>query len=141
MKSRLTAAAIGFLALTSSPSSGYSQAVCRIADTTSVRLLSEIARYSDAVSPQDLIVRDSLRLPAVPTSQVTLVTQEAVCKKANAAYQADRSGTGGSGFSGRVYVAKAGDTYAVLDPSFRYGSSLNWTVVIMDSRYRKLSVF
>ncbi len=123
------------------PVPGWSQGVCRAADSTSAELIAEVARYSAATHAGDIAVRDSLRLPAVPANQVVLVTQDPVCKKANVAYQADRAITGGSGFSGRVYVVKIGTTYAVLDPSFSYGRPDNWTVVIMDSRYRTLSVF
>jgi hypothetical protein len=70
-----------------------------------------------------------------------MVTQEAVCKKAKAAYETEFSGQGSS-FSGRLYVVKAGSTYAVLDPDYHYHPSRpRWSIMIMDDRYRKLSLF
>jgi hypothetical protein len=94
-------------------------------------------------NPSDALVRDSLRLGAVSSpSEVVMVTQESVCKKARDAYQADLVGLGGSAFSGRVYVVKSGTTYAVLDPDFHYqGRTDNWIIMVMDARYRKLSLF
>jgi hypothetical protein len=87
-------------------------------------------------------VRDSLRLGAASASSVILVADQTVCKKANAAYQAAVGGPGGSGFSGKVYVVKSGTTYAVLDPDFHVdGRTDNWIIVIMDSRYKVLSLF
>jgi hypothetical protein len=71
-----------------------------------------------------------------------MVTQEAVCKKAKAAYEAGMTQRGGAGFSGRVYVVKSGSTYAVLDPDHhRDGRTNNWIIMIMDSRYQTLSLF
>jgi hypothetical protein len=70
-----------------------------------------------------------------------LVTTESVCKKANATYQSTLGGTGGTSFSGRVYVVKIGTVYAVLDPVFNYGNPHNWVVEIQDSRFRKLSLY
>lgn len=118
------------------------QAVCRSADEVGTRFRGHIARYSSAAIKGDAQVRDSLRLASSSAANVTLVTSESVCKKANATYQAELGGVGGSPFSGKVYVVKAGTTYAVLDPSFHYqGRTNNWIIVIMDSRYKKLSLF
>jgi hypothetical protein len=65
-----------------------------------------------------------------------------VCKKVKAAYEAGLTARGGSGFSGRVYVVKSGSTYAVLDPDHHYqGRTNNWIIMIMDDRYRTLSLF
>jgi hypothetical protein len=70
------------------------------------------------------------------------VTQEAICKKAKAAYETELGGRGGSAFSGSVYVARAGATYAVLDPSYHYQNQTDvWIIMAMDDRYRKLSLF
>jgi hypothetical protein len=123
--------------------SADAQAVCRAADSLGSKFLAHIARHSAAKNPTDALVRDSLRLGAVSSpSQVVMVTQEAVCKKAKAAYETEFSGRGGSSPSGRLYVVKAGSTYAVLDPNYHYNPSRpRWIIMIMDDRYRKLSLF
>lgn len=125
------------------PRLASSQTVCRPADKVSASLIHELARYSAATTGGNAVVRDSLRLPYTPAAQVVLVTNESVCKKANAAYQADRAGKGG-GLSGRVYVVAVGNTYAVLDPSYRYDPT--WphpsrTILIVSSRFERLSLF
>jgi hypothetical protein len=120
----------------------WAQSVCRPADSLGALFKQEITRYSAPSTADELAVRDSLRLASANPTQVVLATQEAVCKKANAAYKAKLTDTGGSGFSNRVYVLQVGNTYAVFDPAFTYDSSLGyWTIVILDSRYKPLSVF
>jgi hypothetical protein len=123
--------------------SADAQTVCRPADSLGNTFLAHIARHSAARNATDAMVRDSLRLGAVSgPSQLVMVTQEAVCKKAKAAYETEFSGRGGSSFSGRLYVVKAGSTYAVLDPDYHYRPNRpNWIIMIMDDRYRKLSLF
>ena len=116
------------------------QSVCRPADKASADLIEEMGRYSSAPAGDAAIMRDSLRLPSVPRSQVALVTNESVCKKAKATYQTSLS-TPGHTFSGRVYVVKIGTVYAVLDPTFNLGDPTNWIVQIRDSRYRQLSLY
>jgi hypothetical protein len=115
--------------------------VCRGADVESLRLIATLGRYTSDTTGGNMRVRDSLRLPALAASQVVLVTTESVCKKANAAYQSSVAGTGGTGLTGRVYVIKIGDRYAVLDPGYNYGESGNWTVVILDSHYNYLATY
>jgi hypothetical protein len=123
--------------------SAEAQTVCRPADSLGSKFLAHVARHSAARNATDAMVRDSLRLGAVSSpSQVVMVTQEAVCKKAKAAYETEFSGQGGSSFSGRLYVAKAGSTYAVLDPDYHYRPNRpKWIIMVMDDRYRKLSLF
>jgi hypothetical protein len=88
---------------------------------------------------------DSLRLPFVPANELKLVADERTCRKANQAYQAELQNTGGSGFSGRVYVVRVGTSYAVLDPALRYGAEYGapdfWTVLITDSNFKPLAIF
>jgi len=116
------------------------QSVCRPADQASADLIEEMGRYSSAPGGDAAVMRDSLRLPSVPRSQVVLVTNESVCKKAKATYQTSLS-TPGYTFSSRVYVVKIGTVYAVLDPTFNLGDSTNWIVQIQDSRYQQLSLY
>ena len=119
------------------------QSVCHPADSTSALFVSHMARYASATTGGTKTVRDSLRIPYTPVNQVTLVTQEAVCKKARDAYIADRAGKGAGGSSGRVYVLAMGNTYAVVDTAYHYSAEHpnNWTILILDSRYRRLSLF
>ena len=73
---------------------------------------------------------------------MVLISQETTCKKARDAYQQTLVGSGGGAFSGRVSVLQVGTAYAVLDPGFKYDpASPNWVIVIMDSRFKKLSLF
>lgn len=85
-------------------------------------------------------MRDSLRIPYTAANQVTLVTRESVCQKARDAYAADRAGKGVGGNSGRVYVVAVGDTYAIVDPAYHYARPTDWTILIVDSRFRRLSL-
>ena len=115
--------------------------VCRPADVTSGDMIGILQRYAGATSGGDKTVRDSLHLPLVSSSQVVLVTAESVCKKANQAYQGKLANTGGSPFSGKVYVVQVGSSnYAVMDPAFNYGNPRFWTIVVLDSRYKPLSI-
>jgi len=92
-----------------------------------------------ATTGDNKTVRDSLHLPA--TSSVAVITSEGVCKKANRVYQAVLAGTG-HGFSGQVYVIQIGTVHAVFDPVYHYGPLAGtFTVVVFDSRWRKLSMF
>jgi hypothetical protein len=88
-------------------------------------------------------VRNALQLPATPASQVTLVTDQSVCRKANTAF-ANEFSSQGSGLSGRVYVVSVASVYAVVDPVFLYDSVSRgrlWAFVfIIDSKFKKLSI-
>ena len=114
-------------------------AVCRAADSVSADQIFSLRRYAGATTGGNRVVRVSLHLPF--TTSLSLITSESVCKKANAAYQAVRAGRG-SGLSGRVYVVQVGTVYAVLDPEYQWGTVPGvWTVIIFDSRWRKLSTY
>ncbi len=120
----------------------WAQSACRLADSTSAILKYEIGRYSSATSGDNRIVRDSLRLPLVSESQITVVSQATVCKKANTAFQSYWANRGGTAFSGLVYVLQVGGVYAVQDPAYRYRAGGSYTpILFLDSRYRALSVF
>ena len=86
-------------------------------------------------------MRDSLRLPLAPASQVVLVTNESTCRKANTAYQTAVNGSGGTGLSGQVYVVQVGTAYAVLDPNYNAGQPGAWSVVVLDSRFKERSSY
>jgi hypothetical protein len=113
--------------------------VCRPLDASSEPVRHRLAIYAEATSGDDKTVRDSLHLPN--TALISFVASESVCKKAIAAYQSALAGTG-HGFSTRVYVIQVGTVYAVYDPVYHWGPDPDfYTVVIFDSRWRKLSMY
>ena len=116
------------------------QSVCHPADSTSAILVTHLLNFASATDGPGYAMRDSLRIPRAPTNRVALVAQEAVCKKARDAYAADRAGKGVGGSSGRVYVVSIGTVYAIVDPAYHYGALNDWTILIVDSRYTRLSL-
>lgn len=115
---------------------------CRALDRDGTQFQYMMGTYSGAnPGTPEAVTRDSLRLPAVPASQVTIVTTTTTCKKANTAYQSQLAGAG-TGFSNQLYVLQIGTTYAVLDPAFYIGPPMNphnWVIVILDSHFKVLS--
>jgi len=127
------------LLLPAGAASELSAGICRPPDAISQSIIDHLKRYSTATTGDNKTVRDSLHLPA--TSSVAVITSEGVCKKANRVYQAVLAGTG-HGFSGQVYVIQIGTVHAVFDPVYHYGPLAGtFTVVVFDSRWRKLSMF
>jgi hypothetical protein len=119
------------------------QAVCLPNDAKGQMLVSYMRKYSVSPSGGDQTVRAALGLPLVSDSTtVKLVTQEATCKKARDAYVANAS-TSAAVLrpGGRVYVVVIGNTYAVLDPVYRYSTIDEQTIQILDSRFKLLKFF
>jgi hypothetical protein len=85
---------IGLVLAVATPPAALSQTICLPADAQTATLKLDISRYSSATAGDEKIVRDSLRLPYVPENQVTVVSQEATCRKANAALQSLFANTG-----------------------------------------------
>lgn len=122
------------------PSAGLSQTYCRPADTQTETLKLDVGRYSSATAGDEKIVRDSLRLPYVPQNQIAVVTQEATCRRAKDALQAEFANTGNNTFSGRVYVLKIGTAYAVVDPAYRHDPNIPvGPILFLDSKFKPLS--
>ena len=114
--------------------------VRRPADSQALTLKQDIGRLSSATGVDNQIVRDSLRVPFVPANQVTLVSQETTCKKANTAFQSFFANTGNRTFSGQVYVLQVGTVYAVIDPAYRHDpASPVGPILFLDSRFKPLS--
>lgn len=125
-----------------SPAPAHGQ--CRPLDRDGKQFQYHIGLYASATgSDPKAAIRDSVKLGSVPASQVVLITQATVCRKANGAYRRFLAGTGGPPFSGQVYVLRAGSTYAVMDPAFYYDPQLphEWVIVILDSSFKVLSKF
>jgi hypothetical protein len=131
---------IGLVLAVATPPAALSQTICLPADAQTATLKLDISRYSSATAGDEKIVRDSLRLPYVPENQVTVVSQEATCRKANAALQSLFANTGNNTFSGRVYVLQVGTAYAVVDPAYRHDPSISGgPILFLDSRFNPLS--
>ena len=132
-------ASVAFILIGASSAAGQ---VCRPLDRDGRQFQYMMGTYSGGnAGTAEGVTRESLRLAAVPASQVNLVTQAATCKKANAAYQSELAGAG-TGFSNQVYVLQIGDTYAVADPDFYIGPPMSphdWAILIMDAHFKVLS--
>src|SRR5688500_8829666 len=59
---------------------------CRAADSTSALLISQLKQIATGTEAPAQMMRDSLKVPAVAASQISLITQEAACKKAAERY-------------------------------------------------------
>jgi len=115
---------------------GQGTSACRPADSTTVRLvqwLSSIVTGTDAAAVQQ---RNQMKLPVVPASQITYVTDNKVCSKAISPYNAN-SGMGSVAPSGKLYVIQVGTVYVTNDPVKTAGE---FTIfVTLDSRFRLLA--
>jgi hypothetical protein len=105
-------------------------------DSLGAGMLRRIARYTEPADAAYDEYRRGYGYPLVPASQLSLVTQESVCKKAAAAY---RSATTGAGWLGRVAVVKAGTTYTVIDPGYYYDAANKAALwVLLDSKFKPI---
>lgn len=118
---------------------------CRPADSLSNRLLDRVLFFTRGWQqfPEDTALRTSLgqiKLLALnSTSEVTLVTSEALCKKAAAAYRAAVPSQA-TRLSGKVYVIQAGrDRFVVVDPTWYYTTFSAYTMMTLDTRYAVLA--
>jgi hypothetical protein len=120
------------------------QTVCLPNDARGKEFTEYMRRVANSEPGSVWRLRDSLRIPFVPSpTDVKLVTQEATCKKARDAYNAQVSTpTPVVAPAGRVYVVAMGaGAYAVVDPVYRYSARSYWTIHIQDSRYQTLGWF
>ena len=142
MRRHIAVLACAVLALAIAHAAGAQ--TCRPLDQDGRQFQYTIGLYaSAALGTPKAVVRDSIRLAAVPANQVVLVTQTTTCKKANTAYQ-NRLASKGAGLTNQVYVLQVGTTYAVVDPGFYIGPYTDphdWTIVIMDSHFKPLALF
>ncbi|HEU4564705.1 MAG TPA: hypothetical protein VFS05_08660 [Gemmatimonadaceae bacterium] len=106
-------------------------------DTAEARVLARQMRITATGSsfPHPTL-RDSLRIPAVPASEVFVVEDSLTCARAAAAYDSVLVAHGGPSVSGReVVVVRVGDRHVVQDPLVTSGE---WRVT-MTSTARGLS--
>jgi hypothetical protein len=116
------------------------QSACRPGDQRSALLIDWLGRKSSAATGGDLLDRNYLKLPLVPASQLSLVTQDATCRNANTTYEAAANASVGTGLSGKLWVVEVGTAFAVVDPGYHWGPDPGWwKVVTMDSTFKQLS--
>jgi hypothetical protein len=114
---------------------------CRPHDADARAFLLEVQRYASATVGDDAAVRVGLHLPLLAADSVRLATDEALCRRAAAAYRRLADGHTAKTLSGRVYVIEAGERYVVLDPDWRYNLAQPdvMTIRVFDERFRELA--
>lgn len=115
---------------------------CRAADDSSSYLTEMIKQYALAVDSEWVAARDGLGIPGVASAKdIQLVTTEAICKSANAAYQAVAKGARQT-LTGRVYVLRVGPAFVVWDPGYRYDPTFDKYVhMVFSPRWALQSIF
>jgi hypothetical protein len=133
---------LGSLGAAPTPANGQQAApICREHDHNAVWLLARVRRYTEAREGDDAIVRDSLRLPSMPGSEVRLVSDETVCRRAALTYFGLLNRNLDT-VSGRVYLLQAQERYVVVDPTWRYSlQRRRLFVAILDQEFRSLRFF
>jgi hypothetical protein len=94
---------------------GTPSATCRPADDLVVDMLTAVRTMVTSTDSVIMAARQRQGLPAVPTSQVSYVTDNSVCAKAEKTYTSNLTGTTATP-SLQVYVIKVGNVYVVWDP-------------------------
>ena len=98
---------------------GGGGAICMPADSVAAWILQGLQRVSADQSSEGAATRERRKLPLTTASQVTYVTDNAVCASAEKTYTANV--TGSSTPSGSVYVFKIKDVYMVADTGQKAG--------------------
>ena len=117
---------------------GGTSATCRPADERVNYTLVALKNMVTATKPSVISARQAIALPAVDSSQVTHVTDNSICAKAEKAYTAALT-TGSVPSSLQVYVFKVGNVYQVWDPSQRHGEFT--TTMTLSGSYKVLSKY
>ena len=115
---------------------------CRAADDSSYDMTEMIKQYALAVDSEWVAARDRLGIPGVALAKdIQLVTTEASCKSANAAYQAVAKGARQT-LTGRVYVLRVRTVFVVWDPGYRYDPSFDkYVYMVFSPRWTLRSIF
>jgi hypothetical protein len=119
MRKNLIAALCFFVALPTAPITAQS---CQPADSLSSDMIDEL---NSLMAPTDTVVRGSLQLPSVATSQIALVTDQTVCMRAWQAVDSTVRATNPSAPANSaprpLYVVTVGTYWAVVDPRAHVG--------------------
>jgi len=128
MRHRMLTLAIGLVLAAGTPSKVAAQrggggpgAVCMPADTVASWILDGLRRIVIDPSAEAAATRELRKLPATTASQVTYVTDNAVCGSAEQAYTANVVRSTPATPSGTVYVFKIKDVYMVADTAQKTG--------------------
>lgn len=136
---RTTALACVLLLLATVSARG--QSACRPADSVSTYILRWVTQIATGTDSVYALQRSNMRIPQVPASQITYVTDKTVCNKALSPYNANsvmQDASTGTTVppSGKVYVVKVGTVYVVHDPAKKAGEFMLF--VTLDRQYRLL---
>ena len=112
---------VPLLALLAGGAFGPVSAQCAPMDDRGNELLGWLRDLAVATDEDDREERDSLRLPAVSESEVTLVQDSATCSAASEAFYRDEASTVPRY---AVHVVRVGNVYVVTDNRRRIGE---WT--------------
>jgi hypothetical protein len=93
------------------------------ADTVAAWILEGLQRIATEQSPEAAATRERRKLPLSSASQVTYVTDNAVCASAEQTYSANVTSPPSTP-SGTVYVFKIKDVYMVADTARKAGEYL-----------------
>ena len=118
--------------------------VCKPADASSANMIEAVRQFVTATDPDDMAIRDTLKLPAATAASVVLVTNERSCSSARDAYNAVRAP--GAPAATSVYVAQSGSgsslRYVVMKGRNAGDAQSEFAgVVVLDSKFRYLSAF
>ena len=116
------------------------QTTCRPADAASARFLTHIRTIATSNEAMWSAARDTLGVPSVASSQVTLETKETTCKKAAEAYNREIQRLHGTPSQARrLYLVKVGNSYAAIDPASQSAQSEWGTVILLTGQYAYVS--
>lgn len=132
---QLLAGAITLSAVLTSPL----HAQCLAADSTSAALIRSVTKMATSTDSTVVLNRQDVGIPAVPASQISLVTTKSVCSKAVQAAAAGFTRSDGVLPSASAYVVKVGTTYVVADPAQTMGEYA--MTVVLTSQYQVVSRF
>lgn len=108
---------------------------CLMANAHSQQLLSYVRELVSSADPGRVQIRTALGLPAMDSTQVTLITNNRTCAKVAQGINTD---AGTTGLARQLYVLSVGSYYVAQDPGHPSGEW--WPKVSLDRQYRVLGV-
>ena len=119
---------------------GQVNSACRPADATSTRMVQWLTAVVTGTDSTLVQLRTRMKLPQVAASQITYVTDNRICSKLVAPYNAETVMQDASGSvppSGKLYVVKVGTVYVASDPIKTTGEYAQY--VTLDGKFRVLA--
>jgi rhamnose utilization protein RhaD (predicted bifunctional aldolase and dehydrogenase) len=128
---------IGLVSLTLLPKGLDAQ--CLPPDDESASLLTYAETLAVSTDPEVVATRTAYDIPAVPVSEVELITDTQTCKQAAREYKNE---VGASGKAAPVHVVRIGTRYIVVDPDERGTAESEFVLhVVFDSQFNVLARF